>query len=68
MASRSSLEKVAFHLEDEVKYCFEGLSVNLNAQTTFKLNHDDRLPDLVQGDLPTLKLALVTLIEFGMRY
>jgi hypothetical protein len=68
MASQSSLEKIAFHLEDEVKYCFEGLSVNLNVQTTFKLSHDDRLPDLVQGDLPTLKLALVTLIEFGMRY
>lgn len=68
MASRSQIEKIAFHLENEVKYCFEALSVNLNAQTTFKLTHDDRLPDLVQGDLKTLKLALVTLIEFGMRF
>lgn len=68
MASRSQTEKIAFHLENEVKYCFEALSVHLNVQTTFKLSHDDRLPDIVQGDLRTLKLALVTLLEFGMRY
>lgn len=33
-----------------------------------KLKNDDRLPACVQGDVQTFRLALVTLIEFGMKY
>ncbi len=55
-------------IEDEIKSVVEGLSVNLNAVTSIKFLNDDRLPDYVQGDLQTLKLAFNTLIEFGMRY
>jgi hypothetical protein len=55
-------------IEEEIKYIVEGMTVNLNALTTIKFTHDDRLPDYVQGDLKTLRLALVTLIEFGMKY
>jgi hypothetical protein len=47
MSSRNKFEKIAFLLQDEVKYSLEGLSVNLNAHTTFKFIHDDRLPDMV---------------------
>jgi len=68
MSSSASLEKSEFLLEDEIKYIVEGLTVNLNAVTSIKFVHDDRLPDVVQGDLKTLRLALVTLIEFGMKY
>ena len=55
-------------MEDEIKYTIEGLTVNLNAVTSVKFGHDDCLPDAVQGDRQTLRLALVTLIEFGMKY
>ena len=55
-------------MEDEIKYTIEGLTVNLNAVTLVKFGHDDCLPDAVQGDRQTLRLALVTLIEFGMKY
>lgn len=51
MCCRQKHQETTFLLEEEVKYCFEGLSVNLNAHTTFKFVHDDRLPDLVKGDL-----------------
>jgi hypothetical protein len=51
MSSRTKFEKIAFLLQDEVKYSLEGLSVNLNAHTSFKFIHDDRLPDMVLGNL-----------------
>lgn len=68
MSSSAKLEKTQFLLEDEIKYTIEGLTVNLNAVTSVKFGHDDCLPDAVQGDRQTLRLALVTLIEFGMKY
>jgi len=68
MSASINKEKTDFYLEDEIKYTLDGLTVNLNAVTSLKFIHDDRLPDTVQGDLKTLRLAITTLIEFGMNY
>lgn len=55
-------------LADEIKNCIESLSVNLSQQNSFKFIHDDRLPDMVVGDLEKFRLALVTVAEFAMRH
>jgi len=68
MSTSATLNKTQFLIEDEINYLVEGLTTNLNAVTTIKFDNDDRLPEYVQGDLKTLRLALVTLIEFGMKY
>jgi hypothetical protein len=62
------MEKIKFLLEDEIDYVIEGLSVNLHDITQIKCKHDDRLPDSVIGDLSTLRLAFVSLIEYGMKH
>ena len=68
MLNPESRNPTQFLLEDEIKYIVEGLTVNLNEGTSMKLRNDDRLPYCVVGDVQSLRLALVTLIEFGMKY
>lgn len=45
------MARTQFMIEEEIKSAVEGLSVNLNAVTSIKFNHDDRMPDFVHGDL-----------------
>lgn len=47
MSASLNKEKSDFYLEDEIKYTLDGLTVNLNAVTSLKFIHDDRLPDTV---------------------
>lgn len=68
MLNPESKNPTQFLLEDEIKYIVEGLTVSLNEGTSMKLKNDDRLPYCVVGDVQSLRLALVTLIEFGMKY
>ena len=56
-----------FLLEDEIDYILEGLAVNLMPDETLKYCHDDRLPDMVAGDVIQLRLLLNILAEFGIK-
>lgn len=67
MCSGAKSETTEFLLENEIKYILEGLTCNLNEETSLKFVHDDRLPDTVQGDLKTLRLAISILVEFAMK-
>lgn len=44
------------------------LSINLNILQEIYIGHDETLPECIFADLPTIKMAIVTLIEFGLRY
>jgi hypothetical protein len=68
MSSNFQLKKVSFKLRNEINYLIEGLSVNLNENTCLKFIHDDRLPEIVEGDVDKFRLALITVIEFAMNY
>ena len=67
MAVDSKLTCTTFVLEDEINNCIEGLSVNLSQTNSFKYIHDERLPDMVDGDVEKFRLALVTVAEFAMK-
>ena len=47
MSVNFAQESSNFLIEDEIKYIVEGMTVNLNAVTTIKFVHDDRLPNYV---------------------
>lgn len=60
--------KSKFHLEEEVSHIIGELSINLNIMQEIYIRHDDTLPPCILADLPTIRMAIVTLIEFGLRY
>ena len=68
MSSNFQLNKNSFILKDEINYCIEGLSVNLNQNTSLRFIHDDRLPEIFNGDVEKFRLALITVTEFAMKY
>lgn len=47
-----------FLLVDEINYCLEGLSVNLNTMTSINLQISNVLPEKVCGDLEKFRLIL----------
>lgn len=42
--------------------------MNLNENTSLKFIHDDRLPEIFNGDVEKFRLALITVTEFAMKY
>ncbi len=67
MSGSVSNDLRGFLLEDEIDYILEGLAVNLQPEETLKYCHDDRLPDLVAGEVNQLRLFLNILVEFGIK-
>ena len=68
MSSIATRNMHPFLMQREVDSVLEGLSNNLNSDMQIYLEIDDRLPSAVLGDRESLRLAFVTLVEFGMRY
>lgn len=57
-----------FLFSGELNYCIDGISVNLNEQTQIKYIHDESIPEDVNGDKETFRLALLTLAEFAIKF
>lgn len=66
MSNNLKANSKCFNLQEEIIYSIEGLSVSLSQSNQLSFIHDDRLPEVLKGDLEKLKLALITVIEFAM--
>ena len=58
----------SYSLSDEVDYCLDGLTASKwDKEIEVKVNKE-KLPMKVKGDLHSFRVALRTLLEFGIRY
>lgn len=67
-SNQTSQNIKTFALEEQVSTAVEEHTVNLKDELNVNLNLDNRLPSIVQGDLKMLKLAVCTLVQFGLKY
>ena len=68
MLNNFTVNSQCFNLQEVINYSIEGLSVSLHQLTILSFVHDDRLPEVLSGDLDNFKLALITVIEFAVKY
>lgn len=57
-----------FLLGDEVKYAIQGVSLNMNPSVSINFTYENNLPQQVRGNLEKFKLAILTALEFSIKY
>lgn len=68
MRNNFTLNSKCFHLKELINYSIEGLSLSLNQLTVLSYIHDSQLPEVLNGDIDNFKLALITVVEFAVKY
>lgn len=55
-------------LSDEVQNCIKGISISLSTKVHINFDYENNLPLRVIGNVEKFRLAIMTLLEFSIKY